>query len=819
MTKRAISLILAFALIFGSFNFVSASSDIHGHWAEQNIKYLLDKGVVEGYPNGEFVPNKQITRAEFVAIINRTLALNEVGVVEFEDVTENDWFYKDIGKAMAAGYIEGYSKQAFKPRNIITREEAATIIGKAFGLEESDTSTIDFTDGQSIQGYAVGYVNAAANKGYISGYPNGHFSPQGKLTRAEAATIVFKIMTVEEIPEVPEVPNPGPRPVDPKPDPEPEEPIVTGNANIQLWKDNGKDRVDFDLIKDSFHIKNIATGEEFGEGAIPWNIKNAYEMSDIPPGEYTIHFDLPEGLYVENIELGESYNKTIYDPEENPLVIEDLGSNSSYASINIRSNTLLKEIRELNITLPKDTTYEAYLEMRPNKTIVVDENDVEYEVDVRFSPNKVQYENGREKGTLRVQSQSTITLPLNVSNTIPPMRSYAYLNITFEESKEIEKGQVHFSLFKDSTSSSNKIDFENITNVYIKNKETGEQFHEGKRPIWNTPHAFQMDDIPIGEYTIHFEMPEGMDTHEIQLGETYKETIYNEETNPLVVTEDGTSYVKIILKTDLTLQEIKSLEDLKVPVDITYDEFREVLPKQATIIDSEGGEHEVDLSWDIRPANFDNWNKPGEYTIRSEFFKLPINVSNSDPATRLEVKLKVIFEESTEPYIESVIHDVNSNGDFYRLYNYKNIPEPDNRWGTFYKLTFKFKDGTEYVAVGNPVKISSIQMYKQREAEEIESFDVAIYHAGGQFGPYIEILTIADVPFAGPNHERRAIFAAATAVGKAEKAKNADNLENAILYLEEARPIVNALPDGPDKEGLLERIQKVQDWIDEKIGD
>lgn len=208
------------------------------------------------------------------------------------------------------------------------------------------------------------------------------------------------------------------------------EPLATGQAQIQIWKDSN-DRVDFDLINDSFYLKNKETGEEFRDGTSPWNIVNGYRMSDIPEGEYTIHFDLPEGLYINEIQLGGAYGYSIYDPEDNPFVVEDLGSNYNNARIYIRATTLLKEIRELNISLPNDMTYEEYLEMRPDTVIVVDENDVEYEVDARFSPNRVQYENGRERGNLRVQSQSTITLPLYVSNTVPAMRTYAYLNITF----------------------------------------------------------------------------------------------------------------------------------------------------------------------------------------------------------------------------------------------------------------------------------------------------------------------------------------------------------------------------------------------------
>lgn len=498
--------------------------------------------------------------------------------------------------------------------------------------------------------------------------------------------------------------------------------VEKGNVSIGLWKDKESDRVDFDVIKGSFYIKNKATGQEFRDGTMLWNQKNFYNMKDIPVGEYTIHFDLPEGLYTEEIRMGGVYDYTIYDPETNPFVVENLGKDSNYVKISLRANTKLKEIKELNITLPKDTTYEEFLEIRPNKVIVVDENDKEYEVDATFSPNKYNYEAGREKGELKVQSQTTITLPLFVSNTEPPMRTYAHLNITFVDPitivsledpepvtvkvgetvempgtvianmsdgstkevpvtwepeaidtstagektaigtvegfngtvsfkvivEEIKKGNVHVGLYKDSKSASDAIDFNLIReSFYIKNKATGEEFKRGTTP-WNFEQNYEMKDIPVGEYTVHFDKPEGMYIHKIQLGDAYKETDYDPETNPLVVVNrDGGkfNYVKIILRADRTLKEIKPLEDLTVPVDITLEDFKDALPKHTTIVDSEDEEHQVDLRWNIRPFNFDRWKKPGEVAISSDFFTLPLSVSNSVPPTRLKVRLKVIFGE------------------------------------------------------------------------------------------------------------------------------------------------------------------------------
>ncbi|KGR76008.1 hypothetical protein CD33_09235 [Ureibacillus sinduriensis BLB-1 = JCM 15800] len=230
---------------------------------------------------------------------------------------------------------------------------------------------------------------------------------------------------------------------------------------------------------------------------------------------------------------------------------------------------------------------------------------------------------------------------VTVNGTVNGFNGKVAMTIVIEAE---EVGDVQISLFKDSTSSSNSINFSNLSEFYLKNKETGKIYRNGNTPSQpSRKNQFEMTNLPEGEYTIHSELPEGMEILAIHLGESYKETIYDAEVNPLVIGDDKT-YAKIVLKAQHTLAEIKPLEDLIVPVDITFDEFKAALPKQTTIVDTIGKEHQVDLKWDIRPFQFDSWKKPGQYTRTSEFFTLPLSISNTSPATRLEVNLKVIFE-------------------------------------------------------------------------------------------------------------------------------------------------------------------------------
>ncbi|NLV76532.1 MAG: S-layer homology domain-containing protein, partial [Tissierellia bacterium] len=164
-----------------------------GHWAQDEIDYLLSKGIVSGYPDGTFKPDKPITRAEFIKIINKTICNNEKSHVPFKDVNENDWFYDEIAKAIKSGYVEGYGDNTFRPNNPITREEAAKILVTVFRLEDDNLNSGSFVDQKEISNWAQEYVLLLKNKGYVSGYADGTFRPNAPITRAESVKMITNV--------------------------------------------------------------------------------------------------------------------------------------------------------------------------------------------------------------------------------------------------------------------------------------------------------------------------------------------------------------------------------------------------------------------------------------------------------------------------------------------------------------------------------------------------------------------------------------------------------------------------------------------------
>lgn len=170
----------------------SPSSDIAGHWAEENIQQLKAKGAITGYPDGSFKPDHHITRAEFVTVLVKAYGMPAAAGKVFSD-TANHWARDYIATAYRAGIVTGYSESGFGPNDLITREQMVVMVAKAAKIEATSTK-VSFKDSGKISKWAIGYLAAVTDKGIIGGYPNGTFNPQGKATRAEAVTAIVKAL-------------------------------------------------------------------------------------------------------------------------------------------------------------------------------------------------------------------------------------------------------------------------------------------------------------------------------------------------------------------------------------------------------------------------------------------------------------------------------------------------------------------------------------------------------------------------------------------------------------------------------------------------
>ena len=171
-------------------------SDISGHWAEAGIKQAVSSGIVSGYPDGTFKPNATVTRSEFaVMLMNALKPQGEGAALTFTDTAKiGAWAQKAVAQAVQAGIIKGYEDGTFRPNAEITRAEMAAMIANALGQSVEENTATDFADDKDIPAWAKGAVAAMKKLGIIEGKGTNEFAPRDQTTRAEAVTVLLKML-------------------------------------------------------------------------------------------------------------------------------------------------------------------------------------------------------------------------------------------------------------------------------------------------------------------------------------------------------------------------------------------------------------------------------------------------------------------------------------------------------------------------------------------------------------------------------------------------------------------------------------------------
>ncbi|WP_310552088.1 glycosyl hydrolase [Paenibacillus glufosinatiresistens] len=169
-----------------------AASDLTGHWAASSIAKWKDRGVIGGYEDGSFKPDRSITRAEFVSVLNKLFGYSASGSGNFSDVPAGVWYEKELAAAKAAGYYEGFPGNQAKPAEAITRQDAATLLARIFEMENpAGAASVSYKDASQISAYAQAAVGSLKN--VTTGYEDGTFRPLGKITRAETLALLDRL--------------------------------------------------------------------------------------------------------------------------------------------------------------------------------------------------------------------------------------------------------------------------------------------------------------------------------------------------------------------------------------------------------------------------------------------------------------------------------------------------------------------------------------------------------------------------------------------------------------------------------------------------
>lgn len=204
--KRVLTFFLAVAmLLITAVPFAQAApsfTDVpRSHWAYKEITAMAEKGIIKGYEDGKFRPNNHITRAEFAKIMIAAagIDINKRDLKQtFEDVPKWHWafYYVEYAKPYLTGYKSG-SRYTYKPDQYAVREDIAVALVRLLGYDRNhkpDLSVVSrFKDDEKISPALRPYIAISIQTDLMKGY-NGYFRPQDEITRAEAASLLYRAL-------------------------------------------------------------------------------------------------------------------------------------------------------------------------------------------------------------------------------------------------------------------------------------------------------------------------------------------------------------------------------------------------------------------------------------------------------------------------------------------------------------------------------------------------------------------------------------------------------------------------------------------------
>jgi len=178
--------------------------DIEGHWAKDYILKLEKAGIVDGDGSENFYPEQKVKKEEFIKMI--VLALNVLdnnAKVQFNDVGQQMWYSKYIASAQEINLIYGDEKNNFGLGTVLTREDMCVIVyrgmlNKKITDETITRDSLQYQDASEISQYAKEAVSFLTKAEIIQGTGDQKFIPKDICTRAQAATIISKLLELEE---------------------------------------------------------------------------------------------------------------------------------------------------------------------------------------------------------------------------------------------------------------------------------------------------------------------------------------------------------------------------------------------------------------------------------------------------------------------------------------------------------------------------------------------------------------------------------------------------------------------------------------------
>ncbi|TXK70080.1 S-layer homology domain-containing protein, partial [Paenibacillus sp. N3.4] len=181
----------------------SKLTDIQGHWATSEIGAMNHRMIVEGVGESRFAPEVTITRAELAALLARALGLPEGGdLANFKDVSNSSWYSSAVAAVKAYGIMDGFKDGTFGPNQQVSRQEAIVTIVRALRLANVSAVTSNsgvsvdlavYTDHNQIGDWASDAIRTAIQEGLVKGYGD-ELRPLKSLTRAETTVLLYRML-------------------------------------------------------------------------------------------------------------------------------------------------------------------------------------------------------------------------------------------------------------------------------------------------------------------------------------------------------------------------------------------------------------------------------------------------------------------------------------------------------------------------------------------------------------------------------------------------------------------------------------------------
>jgi len=178
-------------------------ADMKDHWAHYDVEYMANEKLVAGKGEGKFDPDAQITRAEYVTILDRAMGYELITGESYPDVPDDSWYATYVATAKANGLLNGLpTDDGFKPDTPITREDMALFTYNAIKATKKNdewvkklpTNFAEFTDTAEISDYAKEALQYLIQTGIIKGMTDTLVVPKGNATRAQGAVILKRFM-------------------------------------------------------------------------------------------------------------------------------------------------------------------------------------------------------------------------------------------------------------------------------------------------------------------------------------------------------------------------------------------------------------------------------------------------------------------------------------------------------------------------------------------------------------------------------------------------------------------------------------------------